>query len=119
MTLSADALYYRGTDHMTGYIGIGVVYAVNHFNPWPGTADSLLACESVTSVDVDQQLGYRLTLGLRYHRSYSFEIGITELYPDFVKHSAGTDGHSVRSYHTTRTGGFRVTFGYLLPLRRF
>ena len=116
MMFGADAIYYRGTNHLTGYIGLGIVYAVHHFDPFDGTADSLLAYERITRVDLKQRFGYRLTLGLRYHKSYSLEIGVVELKPDFKK--TGMDGHGreTRSYETTRTGSFRITLGYVFEI---
>ncbi len=119
LTLALDALYYRGTDHLTGYIGVGAVYAFNHFHSHTDTADSLRTYENVTAVDVEQQLGYRLTLGIRYHRSYSLEIGITELRPDFIKQHVEDNGVISRTRHATRTGGFRITLGYVFPLKRY
>jgi len=117
LPLSLDAIYYRGTDHLTGYIGFGALYAINSFNPKSSTIDSLMRYESVTNVDMRHEWGYRLTLGLRYQRAYSLEISISEIYPEFVMSGAGPDGEITRSMVTTRVGGFRLSVGYLFPIR--
>ncbi len=118
-TLSLETLYYRGTNHLTGYIGGGVVYAFNWFRPTTATADSLRAMENVTDVNVSEQIGYRITLGLRYYRSYSLEVGITELRPDIVKQEDTGQASFSKKYRQTKTGSFRITVGYLLPLATF
>jgi len=52
-TLSIEALYYRGTNYMTGYVGFGAVYAFNWFNPSATTSDSLWLNESITDIDLE------------------------------------------------------------------
>jgi hypothetical protein len=116
MTVGVDAIYYRGTHYLTGYIGFGFLYGLNHFSPFDDTADSLLQSEGVTAVDVQANWGYRLVLGLRHHKSYSLEVSVVELRPDFKKTSADGSGIEVRSYQTTRIGSFRVTLGYLFEI---
>lgn len=118
-SLSTDAIVYRGTNHMTGYLGFGVVYAFNDFQSSRSTADSLRLFENVTAVDLSRQLGYRITLGLRYQTSYSFEIAITEMRPNFIKRATEKPNSFSRTYNNTRTGGFRLTFGYLIPFKLF
>lgn len=111
-----DAIYYRGTNHLTGYLGLGLVYAFHNFRWFNATADSLFASERITAVDVQQQFGYRLTLGIRYHRAYSFEIAVVELHPDIKKTGRDIYGGETRTYEPTRTGGFRFSFGYLFEM---
>jgi hypothetical protein len=111
-----DAIYYRGTDYLTGYIGFGYVYSLHHFVPFEATADSLYLNEGVTDVDVQPKWGYRLVLGLRYHKSYSLEIGVVELQPDIKKTGIGGNRVEIRSYQKTRTGSFRITVGYLFEI---
>jgi hypothetical protein len=115
-TLGTDAIYYRGTNYLTGYIGFGFVYSFHHFVPFDATADSLYLNEGVTDVDVQQKWGYRLVLGLRYHKSYSLEVGIVELQPDFKKTGILSNSGESRSYQTTRAGSFRITLGYLFEI---
>jgi hypothetical protein len=114
--LGADAIYYRGTDYLTGYIGFGFVYAFHNFVPFDATADSLRVNEGVVDVDMKQKWGYRLILGLRYHKSYSLEVGVVELEPDFRITGADSNSMETRSYQTTRTGSFRITLGYLFEI---
>ena len=115
-TFGTDLVYYRGTDRLTGYIGLGVVYGLHHFRMFDETADSLFVNELVTEVDLQQQFGYRLTLGLRYHKSYSIEVAIVEMEPDFKKTGTDGNGGATRSYQTTRTGNFKVSLGYLFEI---
>ena len=111
-----DAIYYRGTKHLTGYIGLGPVLSLQNFRWFDETADSLFATERTTAIDMQQRFGYRITLGLRYHTSYSLEIAVVELQPDFKKTGIAFDGTETRMYQTTRTGGFRITLGYLFEI---
>jgi len=136
MPLSLDAIYYRGTDHLTGYIGFGGLYAINSFTANSSTIDSLMRYESVSDVDMRNEFGYRLTLGLsvsdvdmrnefgyrltlglRYKKAYSLEVSISEIYPEFILHGSGDNGETSRSLLTTRVGGFRLSLGYLFPIR--
>jgi len=117
MPLSLDAIYYRGTDHLTGYIGFGGLYAINSFTANSSTIDSLMRYESVSDVDMRNEFGYRLTLGLRYKKAYSLEVSISEIYPEFIFHGRRPDGEITRSFVTTRVGGFRLSLGYLFPIR--
>ncbi len=117
LPLSLDALYYRGTDHLTGYIGFGGLYSINSFSPHSSTIDSLMRNKSVTDVDMRNEFGYRLTLGLRYKKAYSFEVSISEVYPEFIFLGTGANGEITRSLLTTRVGGFRLSFGYLFPIK--
>jgi len=112
----ADAIYYRGTNRLTGYFGIGYFYTVHHFSPFRRTADSLMVNEGLSSVDVQPKFGYRLILGLRFSRIYSLEISVDDLHPDFKMTGIAAEGVESRSYKTTRTGAFRVTLGYVLPI---
>ncbi|MCD6249991.1 MAG: hypothetical protein J7J98_06665 [candidate division Zixibacteria bacterium] len=116
MLFGVDAIYYRGTDHLTGYIGLGPVLALHHFKMFDETADSSFATERITAIDMQERFGYRLTLGLRYRTSYSLEIAVVELYPDFKKIGIGIDGSEIRSYQTIRTSSFQITFGYLFEI---
>jgi hypothetical protein len=115
-TFGGDAIYYRGTDHLTGYVGAGMFYATHFFSPSDATADSLNTTEGVTDVDLQQEWGYRIIIGIRYHRCYSLEITMTELTPDFRKTARDESGGGYRTYQETRTGSFRVSLGYLFEI---
>ena len=116
LTLGADAIYYRGTNRLTGYLGFGFVYTIHEFGLFDYAADSLGRVEGVTSVDVEKEFGYRIILGLRFHKNYSLELSVSELRPDFRKTSYLGDGTEMRTYQTTRTGAWRISFGYVVPL---
>lgn len=116
MSYGADAIYYRGTDHLTAYLGFGVFFSFHDFRISHESLDSLNREEGITEVDLRQEIGYRLTLGLRYNRVYSMEIGVTELHPEFKKIGSDGLGHETRQYETTRTGSFRISFGYLIDI---
>lgn len=115
-SLAADAIYYRGTHRLMGYMGAGVIYSFHNFISSQETADSLWTTEQIHDVDMDPKWGYRLTLGLRIHKSYSFEIGVTEMRPFFVKWGTAGERVTTRTVQQTRTGGFRLSFGYLFPI---
>ncbi|HUV31277.1 MAG TPA: hypothetical protein VMY05_09345 [Acidobacteriota bacterium] len=118
-TFALETFYYRGTNHLTGYIGLGAVYAISGFSLSSASADSLLDEEQVVDVELAREFGYRITLGLRYRQSYSVEAGVTELRTDLIKWGRHGPGEWSRRSQPIRTGGFRLTFGYLLPLSRF
>lgn len=119
MPLAVDAIYYRGTDHLTGYLGFGGIYAINSFSPSSATIDSLMSERSFSDVDLRNEWGYRLTLGLRYKRCYSLELSVSEIYPEFILRGSGPGGESSRSMMTTRVGGVRLSIGYVIPIREY
>jgi hypothetical protein len=116
LSAGTDAIYYRGTNHLTGYIGAGAFYVTNFFTPFDATADSLLVNEGTTDVEIQPDWGYRIILGMRYHRSYSLEIAVTELTSEFKKTGLNPSGTESRSYQSTNSGSFRVTLGYLFEI---
>ena len=89
---------------------------MHNFRAFNNTADSLFRAERITTLDVEEQPGYRLTLGIRYHRTYSFEIGVVELHPDMKKIGRDRNGGETRTFETTRTGSFRLSFGYIFEM---
>lgn len=122
---SFDAIYYRGTNRLTGYVGIGAVFSFGSFNPERSVIDSLLDAflnddplNPAISADVgiEAEIGYRITLGLRLREKYSLEVNITEIRPQFVYRQ--TFVSSVRSEFREefRNNSFSVTLGYVLPL---
>ena len=111
-----DAIYYRGTNRLTAYLGFGLLYAFHHFSPDASVADSLYAIEGVNDVELRQKLGFRFILGLRYHRSYSMEISVVEMQPEFKKTGSPGIGQESRQYQPTRTGSFRLSFGYVIEI---
>lgn len=114
--LSLELLYYRGTDHLTGYIGGGALYASHWFSPFDHVSDSLMESERVTDVNFNGVFGYRLTLGLRFKKSYSLELGLFELYPAVVKQGITLENLESRTQANVKTGSFRLSIGYLVPI---
>jgi hypothetical protein len=117
-TLSMVALYYRGTHKMTGYIGAGVVYTLHHFQLSDGSADSLLRNEGITKVSLSRTFGYRIIMGLRFHQSFSLEIGVTEVKPKLVFTERLNKNSYAVSEERIRLSDVRVTVGYLLTLMK-
>lgn len=116
-TISVEGLYYRGTDRLTGYIGAGVVYAMYSFSASDGAADSLKTELGVANIAVSDVFGYRITAGLRIHKSYSIEVGITEVKPKFVFTRRYSETRYGLIKEQVRLNEFRVSFGYLLTLK--
>lgn len=116
-TVSAVALYYRGRHKLTGYIGMGIVYTFHGFRPTSAAADSLYKNHQVDEVGIKPAFGYRIVLGLRFHRDFSLEIGITEVKPKLLFTSRLTeDSYSVVA-EKIRLSDVRVTVGYLVPIK--
>lgn len=114
-----DLLYYRGTDRLTAYLGLGLVYAFNRFDPSDESLALLRADYGVDDIDMSQKLGYRLTLGLRFHKAYAFEIAVTQIKPDFVFGRDYGNGTYSKEYFPTQFSGFRFTLGYIWQLRQW
>jgi len=116
--LSLEALYYRGTNRLTGFVGGGAVLALYDHHTSRSASDSLVLAENggITDVGLKKTYGYRLTFGLRFHRTYSLEVSITDVRPSFVYSSDLGNGSYSRRYDSARFNDFRVSFGYLLPL---
>ena len=114
--LSLEALYYRGTNHMTGYIGGGVVLAMYDHATSQSDLDSLRTFHNITDVGLKRTNGYRMTFGLRFHRIYSLEVSITDVRPSFIYTSDLGDGSYSQRYSQARFNDFRVSFGYVIPI---
>jgi len=113
---SLEALYYRGTNRMTGYVGGGVVLAMYDHATSQSESDSLRNYHGVTDVGLKPTNGYRLTFGLRFHRTTSFEVSITDVRPSFVYTSDAGNGSYSRRFSRARFNDFRISIGYVMPL---
>jgi outer membrane protein W len=116
---SVEGLFYRGTDKLTGYMGAGIVYSYNYFKLTSTAADSLLVNHAISDVRIKNTFGYRITLGMRIHRSYAIEFAITEVRPDFVYTSRMSPSQYSEVAERTRLNDVRLSFGFLLPVRVF
>lgn len=114
--LILETVYYRGTNRLTGYLGLGMAWGFGHFIPTAGTREALFREDFTTDVDVATDLGYRITLGLRFRERYSLEIAITELKPGFVYHRSLPGGLDQVYTDTFRNNSFRLSFGYVFTL---
>ena len=117
LTLSTDALYYRGTNRLTGYIGLGAILTVGDIKLNRESEEQLRHNYDITDIGFKPKLGYRITLGLRYQRVYSLEIAITEIEPDYtVSYYTGNYTYEEISRRTDFSG-FKVSLGYLWTLK--
>lgn len=113
---SAEILYYRGTYKTTGYLGIGAVYAKNYVTLPNSLTESMYETDRVVDIYMLSELGYRLTLGLRFFRNYSLELAITEISPTLVTKSHISENQFSTHSEKIRLNYVRFTLGYLIPL---
>lgn len=122
---SADLIYYRGTNRLTGYIGVGLLMGFASFDPLESVLDSLRGLDwgldptdeiRRLDVDVESEWGYRITLGLRFHEQVSFEINITEIKPQFIYRIDSRDMARTEIREEFRNNSFNVTFGYVISI---
>ena len=116
ITTSAEILYYRGTDRMMGFVGMGVVYNQSYLNMDGNVADLLLADKNISDVFLQGNAGYRFIFGLRKSRLWSFEIRMTDIRTNLVNHrDLGLNRFSIQRV-PIRLSDFRITLGYLIEL---
>jgi len=113
VTFSADVIYYRGTDHMTAYIGIGPTLSVYDMSVDSEAADSMYTYHGITDLRVRTAPGYRISMGLLFSRVYALEISFAQSKPKFIYTSALPGGGFVENGISTKVGDIRVTLGYL------
>ncbi len=115
-TIALEALYYRGTNRMTGFIGFGLLWTMYDLKLTGAAADSLRTNFNVTEVRLRSAPGYRIIMGLRFGRSLSLEISTTDVRPDFLyRRDLGENSYVLQS-QDARFHDFRVSLGYLIPL---
>ena len=117
-TTSAEALYYRGTNRMTGFVGGGIIYNISSISLDSRVADSILAGELISDVRLDNHLGYRLIFGLRRSRLWSFELRVTDVRTKLVYQRELAPYRYSLEKQKVKLSDIRISFGYLLPLRR-
>ena len=114
--ISTDFIYYRGTDYMTGYIGLGPILTLGDIKPTVASLDDFREMYDYVDFSLKPKVGYRITLGLRYQQVYSLELVITEVHPDYlITTSTGTNSYLQRT-REVNFSGIKVTFGYLFTL---
>lgn len=116
LTLSADAVAYRGTNGVISYLGVGLAFGAHDFDISGKALDSLNRTEGVTSVSLSNKFGYRVFIGMRFHELFVFEMSFQQANPDYVKRkqTSPTEYSEIREDGTFSVA--RVTFGYLLKL---
>ena len=117
-TISTDLLYYRGTDKLTAYFGAGVLYALNAFDADKDVLDSLYALDGITDVRYENSTGFRLTVGLRFHASYSVEVAFARTGAGFIFDRRLSPTMFAFSRQKVSVNDARVSIGYLIPLRK-
>ncbi|MCK4606038.1 MAG: hypothetical protein KAU35_01955 [candidate division Zixibacteria bacterium] len=115
-TVAVEALYYRGTNRMMGFIGFGLIWTMYDLKLSSSAADSLRTNFNVTEVRLKSAPGYRIIMGLRFGRVFSLEISTTDVRPDFVYRRALGENSYALQHQDARFHDFRVSFGYLIPL---
>ncbi len=116
-TLSLCALYYRGTDRLTGYLGAGPVLRVGDVGPSVGSSDSLWNYHRINKVDIQPDFGYRIVLGARLKKMLSLELVVTEVTTDLEYISQrGPSEQGIRR-EETNLSSVRLSLGYIMPLR--
>lgn len=113
VTFSADIIYYRGTDNMTAYIGIGPTLSLYDMSVDKAAADSMYLYHDITSLHVRTAPGYRISMGLLYKKVYALEISFAQSKPKFIYKSDLPNGGYSESAIFTKVGDIRVTLGYL------
>ena len=111
MALGVDCFCYRGTRRLTAYIGIGLLYSFSHFNANSSSIAPARAEWGIDDLSVQQQFGYRLLLGLRFRKNYSFEIEVTELRPDVQFSGRLSPTRYFTGSNQTRLSTFSLSLG--------
>ena len=114
--ISAEIFYYKGTYKSTGYVGMGMVYVNNFIRPSQKVSESLYETDHIADIYMLGKLGYRITLGLRFHKNYSLELAITEVSPTLVTKTQLSENKYSNKYEKIRLNNVRFMLGYLIPL---
>jgi hypothetical protein len=117
VSFSVEGIYYRGTDKLTGYVGLGLVWSINSFTLADNEVDSLFNFHGITDVDMNNPIGYRITAGLRLQKVYSIEVSMTEFRPKYIFTQQLEPNRWISSTEQFRQNDFRISFGYLFTLK--
>lgn len=117
-TLAVNALYYRGTDRLTAYLGGGPILRFGHVSPSAATSDSLWTSYQVEKVGLKIAPGYRLFLGLRFHRTISLEVTVNQVISDLEYTRRLSPVQTATYSQRVNLSSFSVTLGYIWELRR-
>ncbi len=114
--LAIEGLYYRGTDKLTGYFGVGVLLHRGFISLESSVADSLFVNEQITDVDMQIGIGGRLLMGLRFDKLISLELAVSEIRPNIVRTSRVSANQFKESTERVKLHDVRMTVGFVLPL---
>lgn len=116
--IAFETLIYGGRKRLTSFIGAGLVYSINFFDYdiYSGYGlDDIIGDRIIDKTGLDNQYGYRLIMGFRFHEFYSLEFGYQESRPNFAMtgHN-GDDNFTI--YKKSKSSTVRLTVGCLIPL---
>jgi hypothetical protein len=117
-TFSTDLLYYRGTDQLTAYFGVGVLYSLNAFNVDQSELDSLFAYDAITDVRYENNVGFRISIGLRFQVRYSVEIAFSRTKAGFIYDRRLNPTMFAFNRREVSVSDARISIGYIIPLRK-
>lgn len=117
LALAGDVLYYRGTDNLTGIVGLGVVLYNGFIRLEDGTGSLTVNDMQVTDLSVNPRLGFRATFGLRFSRNISLELAITDVRPTIVSTGRISDNSYREITERIKLNEVRFSLGYLFSLR--
>jgi hypothetical protein len=115
-TLSLEGLVYRGTNKMTGFLGLGLVYSKYFMHMTQAASDSLMVNEEINDVSIEPSLGYRFIAGLRLHSAFSIELSVTSVTTDFLYRKSLGPNRYRQTRQPAKFRDFQVSFGYVLPI---
>jgi len=114
-TFAVEGMYYRGTDKMTAFMGIGIVYVVSKMRLGQVDETRNLPVDNFSSIRIKNSFGYRLIVGARLRKAFSIEIGITEIKTDFIYVTRFSESSFSEFPVRSRLSNIKLTFGYLIP----
>ena len=117
-TFSTDALYYRGTNRLTAYAGVGALYALSAFDADDRVLDSLYKLDGITDVRYECNVGFRITVGLRFHRLYCFEMAFSRMNSRYVFDRRISPTSFALTREKAAVNDARLSVGYIIPLRK-
>ncbi len=117
LILSTEALYYRGTDNLTGFVGLGAVFYNGFIRLDDGIGNHTINDMQVTDLSVRPRLGLRATFGLRFSRNISIELAITDVRPSIVSTGRVNSASYREIAERIKLNEVRFTLGYLFSLR--
>ncbi len=118
VTFGADCLYYHGTHKLTGYLGFGLIYSFHYYATDLSASQAMLQAFGVNHVGIAKGPGYRIMLGLRFNKTYSLEIGVSEERPS-VTFTRPVDALTYAENDAqTKLSTFRITIGRIFTLKK-